>query len=497
MNEQEHRRLRTAFLPTRDPATYEPDPPPDVPFTLPELRRVYSQSHSSTAEKWVAYTDGSVVHQDGLAMGSFAGMFTQGPDTRMEFRGRVVEQPMSSTRMEIMAILVVIAITPSATPLEVHTDSQAAAHMMLRVAAPTIPRELANSPDAFLWLHLRGWLQSRQAPVSAMWIRGHSGVAGNVRADELARSAHSDSSVTRWTTRTPPPPDTPFWPKYDDRAIPRRLRRLFREQDEAITSSQLIKQVNAVPHRPRQSPKEVEHILHILRWTVLPNGQTAKKKCWNITNIRDSNIRAFGLKQLMGFLPTLARQEAWYPNVYDRPELIRCAKCSQPGETQEHLYECADHLAVKESFQARFCTIESSRDKTCRQADMRMLRPWNSMGWLQGRIHPRWALMIPSLQHDRLMTVGTPTAIQRLLRSSLETWYHTIWLPRCQRTISQEKSQGLHQGAKLRRMRVTQHRRPDAPASPAPNLPLFFLESSKERMDEYHRLMLRLMHGAL
>lgn len=109
MDEQEHSRLRKTFLPTRDPATYEPDPP-DVPFTLSEIRRMYSQSDSSTAEKWVAYTDGSVMHQHGLAMGSFAGMFTQGPDARMEFRGRVVEQPMSSTRMEIMAILVVIAI---------------------------------------------------------------------------------------------------------------------------------------------------------------------------------------------------------------------------------------------------------------------------------------------------------------------------------------------------------------------------------------------------
>jgi hypothetical protein len=39
----------------------------------------------------------------------------------------------------------------------------------------------------------------------------------------------------------------------------------------------------------------------------------------------------------------LARQAAWYPEVYDRPELYLCAKCHQPDETQEHIYECTDH----------------------------------------------------------------------------------------------------------------------------------------------------------
>ena len=44
------------------------------------------------------------------------------------------------------------------------------------------------------------------------------------------------------------------------------------------------------------------------------DGQSSQtEKCWNITNIRDNNMRAFGLNQLMGFLPTLARQQGWHP----------------------------------------------------------------------------------------------------------------------------------------------------------------------------------------
>jgi len=330
--------------------------------------------------------------------------------------------------MEAMAITTAIAIAPPATPLEIHTDSQAATHMMAHVTAPTITRELTNSPDAFLWLHLRDWLQSRQAPVEMMWVRGHSGEAGNERADHLADLAHDDPDTTIWTARMPPPPGASFWIMHVDRVIPRRPRRLFREQDQAITSMQLAKQVNAVPNRPVQSSEEVDHILQILRWTVLSDGQTEKKKCWNITNIRDGNMRAFGLKQLMGFLPTLARQQAWYPDVYNSPELVQCAKCKQPGETQEHLYECADHMAVKETFQARYCMIESSEEGNT-QNDMRTLAPWNSMGWLQGRVHPQWNQPIAILRQGRRRTVKASIVIQRLLRASLETWYHAIWLP--------------------------------------------------------------------
>ena len=73
--------------------------------------------------------------------------------------------------MEIMAIMAATAITPSSVPLEIRTDSQAAAHMMDHVTAPTATRELTNSPDAFLWLHLRSWMQSREAPVTTVWVR--------------------------------------------------------------------------------------------------------------------------------------------------------------------------------------------------------------------------------------------------------------------------------------------------------------------------------------
>jgi hypothetical protein len=44
-----------------------------------------------------------------------------------------------------------------------------------------------------------------------------------------------------------------------------------------------VAQVNAIPNRPMQSPRDVKHILWVLRWTTLPTGETQRRKGWNIT----------------------------------------------------------------------------------------------------------------------------------------------------------------------------------------------------------------------
>ena len=477
-------------------AARPPRPPLCTPFTQPELVRAYARDHppADADAKWVAYTDGSVVQRDGRAMGTFAATFTQGPDTPADLRGRVLELPLSSTRMEAMAIAAAIAITPPSVPLEINTDSQSAAHMMDRVSALVATRELANSPDAFLWLHLRSWLQSRTAPVTVVKVEAHSGIAGNEAADRLATSAHDDPSVTRWTTQMPPPDSMPCWMLHDGRVIPRRPRRLLREQDQAITAARLVEQVNAVPDRPAQSPDQVAAILQMLQWTEDSRGGTETKKCWKITNSRDAHLRAFGYKQLMGFLPTLQRQQAWYPEVYNRPELVRCAKCGHTPETQDHIYQCADHAVVDARLTTKFLAI-LPRDTTRPHSDW--VRPSASLAGLQGRINPRWMAATPAPQQGG-DTAVTMKDLKRLLRAVLKAWYKDIWLPRCKRTVEQEQSEGLRQGTKIRRMRAMRGARRGAPRSepsPTPDLPRSSLHSALERRAAHHRFLSRLMHG--
>ncbi len=290
----------------------------------------------------------------------------------------------------------------------------------------------------------------------------------------------------------PPPPKTPFWVMRNGRVIPRRPRRLLREQEAAIDAGLLVAQVNAVPDRPIQTPREVAHILHALRWTTPLSGETKKQKCWNITNSRDANIRAFGYKLLFGFLPTLARERAWYPDVYDRPELYQCAKCGQTEETQDHIYECADHRAVEECFRNKYEALRQ-RDTPI---NIGTLRPWRTLGMLQGRVHPWWETIIPMLQRRSRTSPITATAatIMHLIRTSIETWYQAVWLPRCQRTIDQERRLGLHQGTKLRRMRAENRSRTHSHPSPTPNLPSSLLSGPKRRA-AYDQFISELMDG--
>jgi hypothetical protein len=280
----------------------------------------------------------------------------------------------------------------------------------------------------------------------------------------------------------------PFWIMHNGRVIPRRPRHFLREQDEKITADLLVKQVNAVPDRPTQTPNDVKCILKALLWTALPDGGTQRQKCWNITNHRDANIRVFGYKQLIEFLPTLLRQQSWYSSVYNCPELCQCAKCGQMEETQEHIYACADHSAVEECFRNKY---EALWSKKITPISIRTLRPWRLLGWLQGRVHPQWEIIIPMLQQGQ-GTTSTAATIILLLRTSLETWYEAVWLPRCQRTIDQERRLGLHQGTKLRRMREENRSRMNAHPSPTPNLPRSQL-SGQERRTAYDQLNSELM----
>jgi hypothetical protein len=121
-----------------------------------------------------------------------------------------------------------------------------------------------------------------------------------------------------------------------------------------------------------------------------------------------------------------------HPQVYNRPELFLCAKCKQTTETTEHMFECADCAEIEACFRDRY---RSSQPSETEPIDISALGLWDWLGLLQGRVHPSWKSMIPTLKQGMQRTASTAAVIQQLLCASLETWYHAIWLPRCKWTI--------------------------------------------------------------
>ena len=278
---------------------------------------------------------------------------------------------------------------------------------------------------------------------------------------------------------------------HNGRVAPQRLRRLYREQRDAITAEQLGKQIGAVSGRPDQTPEDVKTILRTLRWTRVP-GEIKRRLCWNITSFHDANFQSFCYKLLLGCLPTLERQRAWYPDVYDRPELYLCARCKQAPETTEHMVECADPAETEAWFKYNYRALQPRGTEL---VDVDVLRPWDTLGLLQGRVHPDWKRKITELRQSRQRVLSTASIVKQTLYASLETWYYAIWLPRCKLTIRQERDQGLYQGTKIRWMRMrARSRRTGETPSPTPNLPRSFLTGA-ERRDAYHRFLSQLMSG--
>ena len=159
-------------------------------------------------------------------------------------------------------------------------------------------------------------------------------------------------------------------------------------------------------------------------------------------------------------------------------------------ETQEHIYECADHSAVEECFRNKYEELRINDAPI----NIDSLRPWMSLGWLQGRVHLQWEIIIPMLQQGQ-GTTSTAATIILLLRTALETGYEAVWLSRCQRTIDQEWRLGLYQGTKIRRMREEENcSRMNAHPSPTPNLPRSQL-SGQERRTAYDQFNSELMDG--
>ena len=196
----------------------------------------------------------------------------------------------------------------------------------------------------------------------------------------------------------------------------------------------------------------------------------------------------------MGFLPSLARQHAWYPWVYLVSSLYRCAKCGCDQETQEHIFDCADHSAAKEYFGRKYQEFQPENHTL---VDPSQLHPWDLLGLLQGRADPRWEQVVPHLRHGENNPLSTSSIVKQLLRASLETWYHAIWIPRCQRTIEQERGHGLTQATKIRRMRVAARGHTHTRPSPTPSLPSSFIEKTDDRKILYCRFLSRLMHGTV
>ncbi|KAK5829048.1 ribonuclease H-like domain-containing protein [Linnemannia elongata] len=98
----------------------------------------------------------------------------------------------TSTRAEIVGILATILCCPRDQPATIYTDDQSAVHeFSALVQSSTTTQQPILSPNADWWRVVKIAYIQQGRQITVHWVRGHSGVAGNVAADRLADKAHT------------------------------------------------------------------------------------------------------------------------------------------------------------------------------------------------------------------------------------------------------------------------------------------------------------------
>jgi len=344
-----------------------------------------------------------------------------------------------------MAIIYAIVITPPNAHLKIVSDSRAALAELELAQRPILPNSLIKSPNAYLWLHARKWIQYRRHPVYGRWTKGHAGTMENEKADELAATAYHDESAKDWTLDIPPPDSHPYWLQCKSRIIPWHARRIIRSQDENLTAISLAQQVNAIPGRTPQTLKQIDIILEVIGWTIGRDGSTIKNLCARTTNSQDLYIRSFAVKQLFDLLPTMERQNAWYPDIY---KTSACSKCNYVPENIEHIITCFGNEEQFE-FEIRKNIFRMDNKKILDRPTIDLALSNIQLNKIQGRICTKWKNEI--LNNELIK--NTKMKIQILLRAILEVTYNLCWKKRSEIQNQHESKNGLTNRQKLIKMK--------------------------------------------
>ncbi|KAJ2714676.1 hypothetical protein H4R19_001605 [Coemansia spiralis] len=118
----------------------------------------------------------------------------------------------------------------------------------------------------------------------------------------------------------------------------------MRMVEESWTEERLLQQVRTAHPEFSVCKPELDAMMRALSWYHGGDGRYAPKRSFGRTSDHDCTERSLGLKLLLGTLPVMQRQTAWYPEAYPEPEMRTCPKGHVRDalvETREHFLECS------------------------------------------------------------------------------------------------------------------------------------------------------------
>ncbi|KAJ2235839.1 hypothetical protein IWW45_002279, partial [Coemansia sp. RSA 485] len=193
------------------------------------------------------------------------------------------------------------------------------------------------------------WFDAHWENVKLAWVKGHSGDSGNKEADRLAGTAH-DSEERAWSLRLGAPPTVGWWTCWRQQPTMGKAGALIKRIEREYMAERLVAQVQATLPATGATvdTDEINDVLTALSWYMSGDGRFEEKGSFQRTSERDTSEQSLGLKLLLGNLPVMVWQMAWYPTAYPEDTMRRCPQ-GHPEPEREILLETQAHFLLCEA----------------------------------------------------------------------------------------------------------------------------------------------------
>jgi ribonuclease HI len=278
------------------------------------------------------YTDGSLSEdnnqQEKIVMGC-GWVAIKEDNSKLTFRGQV-ENFVSSTRAELMAILTAVYATPRDTKLNIYTDSQASIEAISN-AVKNSKKVQKKFKNWTLLQSINEIIAVQNIEFNMFKVKAHSGIEYNEMADKLAKdgisyhicdpnvqSLASVNAIGYWKTNQI---EVPF------REFTKKLGTAKRTANWRL----LNRNLNSI------SDYKSQQISWEITWKTISLSYRERLA----TSDKETRERAFNMKLLNNELPTLERMYDRFPSVYK--DNI-CVRCNEFTESHIHVFACTKNL---------------------------------------------------------------------------------------------------------------------------------------------------------
>jgi len=402
------------------------------------------------------YTDGSLGNSsDGEKRMGAAWVQTEGPNQGNFFAAGVTDWP-SSYRAEIVAIILAMLTVPQNSEIEIVTDSASCINTFHRLYKPSPKhtiRRWIKEKNWSLWMRLFEIIRRKRLQVKFKKVKAHSGDKYNDQADRLAKEGKNFPEII-WKD-----PRRPLWsilPVWNNLVIDMSLREFIKEVHIKETVVDWCQQ-NRVQKRWSEEINKQDQYSWKIFWSQCRQGSSIQ------TSMKQAKERNFRIKMMNDELPTLSNLKKRLPDVY---RTSTCIQCGVGEEDTGHLFSCpalvSDRAQIWEEVEKKTITkfkeiVNKSNDgKTNARNPVNLIHLIKQ--WKSSTRNPERELINKSLglfssqerciwkekaKEDGIQGSLGSTILENLSHNLLKLFRKRIWIPRCERTIAWERTQGI------------------------------------------------------